>query len=161
MITQEDIDAVAELAEPLPQAGLHDMPDDWDKHRHSSPLEMVSDFASRMEQPLGEKWKFSKKLEDFRWDMIQEEYGEAFDESCNGNNPEAMLKELADLVYVIYGYAATYGWNLDKTVRRVHRSNMSKLGLDGKPLKGPDGKVQKGPNYKKPTLTDLVETNDE
>ena len=33
--------------------------------------------------------------------------------------------------------------------------------VDGKPLKGPDGKVQKGPNYKKPTLTDLVETNDE
>ena len=41
MITQEDIDAVAELAEPLPQAGLHDMPEDWDKHRHLSPLEII------------------------------------------------------------------------------------------------------------------------
>ena len=100
-------------------------------------------------------------MEEFRWKIISEEYDEAFDESYRGNSPEAMLKELADLVYVCYGYAATYGWNLDIALRRVHQSNMSKLGLDGQPLKGPDGKVQKGPNYKKPTLTDLVETNDE
>ena len=38
----------------------------------------------------------------------------------------------------------------------MHKSNMSKLGVDGKPLKRPDGKVLKGPNYKKPDLTDLV-----
>jgi len=68
-----------------------------------------------------------------------------------------MLKEIADLVYVLYGYAATYGWDLDKAVRRVHLSNMSKLGLDGKPIKNAQGKVIKGPNYKKPKLTDLVE----
>ena len=124
----------------------------------STPLQMVTDFAKSMDQPLNEKWMFSHKLERLRWKMISEEYGEAFDESEASNNPENMLKELADLVYVTYGYAATYGWDLDKAVRRVHKSNMSKLGLDGKPLKDPSGKVMKGPNYRKPNLKDLVET---
>ena len=124
----------------------------------STPLQMVTDFAKSMDQPLNEKWMFSHKLERLRWKMISEEYGEAFDESEASNNPENMLKELADLVYVTYGYAATYGWDLDKAIRRVHKSNMSKLGLDGKPLKDPSGKVMKGPNYRKPNLKDLVET---
>ena len=39
---------------------------------------------------------------------------------------------------------------------RVHESNMSKLGVDGKPILREDGKVLKGPNYKKPDLTDLI-----
>ena len=39
---------------------------------------------------------------------------------------------------------------------RVHESNMSKLGADGKPILREDGKVLKGPNYKKPDLTDLI-----
>ena len=124
----------------------------------STPLQMVTDFAKSMDQPLNEKWMFSHKLERLRWKMISEEYGEAFDESEASNNPENMLKELADLVYVTYGYAATYGWDLDRAVRRVHKSNMSKLGLEGKPLKDPSGKVMKGPNYRKPNLKDLVET---
>jgi len=41
-------------------------------------------------------------------------------------------------------------------LNRVHVSNMSKLGPDGKPIRREDGKVLKGPNYQPPTLTDLV-----
>lgn len=66
------------------------------------------------------------------------------------------LKELADLVYVCYQYAANLGWDLDEALNRVHQSNLSKLGEDGKPIYRNDGKVLKGPNYKEPTLTDLV-----
>ena len=69
---------------------------------------------------------------------------------------EDCLKELADLVYVCYQYAANLGWDLDAAMDRVHQSNMSKLGEDGKPIRRDDGKVLKGPNYKPPTLTDLV-----
>ena len=65
------------------------------------------------------------------------------------------LKELADLTYVIYQYAANYDWDLDEAMDRVHESNMSKL-VDGKPIKREDGKVLKGPNYQSPNLTDLV-----
>jgi len=68
---------------------------------------------------------------------------------------EETLKELADLVYVCYQYAENMGWFLDEALDRVHKSNMSKLGEDGKPIYREDGKVLKGPNYKLPTLTDL------
>jgi predicted HAD superfamily Cof-like phosphohydrolase len=123
---------------------------------HKTPLEMVREFAEFMEHTLDEKWGYSQKLEDMRFRLIAEEFWEVSDESDVGNQKEVMLKELADLVYVVYGYAATFGWNLDEAVRRVHVSNMSKLGIDNKPLKRPDGKVLKGPNYKKPDLSDLV-----
>ena len=66
------------------------------------------------------------------------------------------LKELADLVYVCYQYAESMGWDLDTAMDRVHQSNMSKLGEDGKPIYRADGKVLKGPNYQPPTLTDLI-----
>ena len=66
------------------------------------------------------------------------------------------LKELADLVYVAYQYSTNMGWDLDEALNRVHQSNMSKLGEDGRPIYRDDGKVLKGPNYQPPTLTDLV-----
>ena len=68
---------------------------------------------------------------------------------------ENQLKELADLVYVAFQYAASRGWPLDEALDRVYGSNMSKL-VDGKPLRREDGKVLKGPNYKPPYLEDLV-----
>ena len=75
------------------------------------------------------------------------------------NNPEFpqnCLKELADLVYVCYQYAANMGWDLDEAMFRVHQSNMSKLDEEGKPIYREDGKVLKGPNYQPPNLADLV-----
>ena len=71
------------------------------------------------------------------------------------NHQEHALKELADLVYVCYQYAHNMGWILDEALNRVHESNMSKLGKDGKPIYREDGKVLKGPNYKPPDLSDL------
>jgi hypothetical protein len=47
-------------------------------------------------------------------------------------------------------------WDLEQALRRVHQSNMSKLGEDGKPIYREDGKVLKGPNYQPPDLSDLV-----
>lgn len=160
MITQEDINAFKEMNEPPSQVGLHDMPPDWD-HPHPTLYQMVTDFAKRMDQPLNQPWGKDTELEDFRWNLIAEEYGEAFDEYCNRNNPANMFKELLDMLIVVTGKCVTYGWNVDKGLRRVHASNMSKLGLDGKPLKNAEGKVLKGPNYKPANLQDLVETNNE
>lgn len=71
-------------------------------------------------------------------------------------NATDCLKELADLVYVCYQYAANLGWDLDEALDRVHKSNLSKLGEDGKPIYREDGKVLKGPNYQPPNLNDLV-----
>ena len=66
------------------------------------------------------------------------------------------LKELADLVYVCYQFAANMNWDLDEAMHRVHESNMSKLDEYGKPIFREDGKVLKGPNYQPPDLSDLV-----
>ena len=160
MITQQDIDDCAEdrfkeIIETFKQ--VKDLPDDpVDAYLDDTPLQMVREFATSMDHPLDENWYFNIKLEDMRFSLIREEFGEVSDESDAGNHPAGMLKELADLIYVTYGYAATYGWDLDEAVRRVHVSNLSKLGVDGKPLKRPDGKVLKGANYQKPDLSDLV-----
>ena len=70
--------------------------------------------------------------------------------------PEEALKELADLVYVCYQYAENMGWFLDEALDRVHKSNMSKLDEEGKPIYREDGKVLKGPHYQPPDLTDLI-----
>ena len=71
-------------------------------------------------------------------------------------NKEDCLKELADLVYVCYQYAANMDWDLDEAMDRVHKSNMSKLDDNGNPIFREDGKVLKSDNYQPPTLTDLV-----
>jgi predicted HAD superfamily Cof-like phosphohydrolase len=87
--------------------------------------------------------------------LIDEEYHE-FCKAFLNEGFEEQLKELADLVYVCYQYAAAKEWDLDEAMKRVHRSNLSKLGEDGKPIRREDGKVLKGPSYAPPTLTDLV-----
>ena len=71
-------------------------------------------------------------------------------------NASECLKELADLVYVCYQYAANLGWDLDEALDRVHKSNMSKLDDNGNPIYREDGKVLKSKNYQPPNLTDLV-----
>ena len=65
------------------------------------------------------------------------------------------LKELVDLVYVAFQYAENMEWDLIEAYRRVHQSNMSKLGEDMQPIRREDGKILKGPNYAPPDLDDL------
>ena len=88
-------------------------------------------------------------------DLVSEEYHE-FINAVESEGYEEELKELADLVYVAYQYAAAAGWDLDEALTRVHKSNLSKLDDDLRPIKRADGKVIKGPNYNPPSLIDLV-----
>jgi len=87
--------------------------------------------------------------------LIDEEWSE-FHEAFHLKDKHEQLKELCDLVYVCYQFAANEGWDLDEAMDRVHKSNMSKLDENGQPIYRPDGKVLKGPNYKPPNLTDLL-----
>ena len=91
-------------------------------------------------------------VEEFK-EFIEAE-GMLFRESLSLH--EDAIIELSDLVYVCYQYAANMGCYLDEAHRRVHDSNMSKLGDGGKPIYREDGKVLKSKNYKPPTLSDLV-----
>ena len=63
---------------------------------------------------------------------------------------------LTDILYVTYGAGHAFGINLDKCFEEVQKSNMSKLGPDGKPIYNDKGKVLKGPNYFKPDLGKFV-----
>ena len=87
--------------------------------------------------------------------LIDEEWSE-FHEAYHLKDDCEQLKELADLVYVCYQFAASQEWDLDEAMRRVHESNMSKLDEYGKPIYRADGKVLKGPKYKEPYLQDLI-----
>lgn len=66
-------------------------------------------------------------------------------------------KVLSNLMYCIFGYADAMGWDVNQSFARVHHSNMTKLGPDGKPIRREDGKVLKGPEYKEAYLEDLTD----
>ena len=67
-----------------------------------------------------------------------------------------MIDGITDLLYVVVGTAVAFGIPIDTAFERVHASNLSKLGEDGKPIYRKDGKILKGPNFFPPQLTDLV-----
>ena len=68
---------------------------------------------------------------------------------------ENILKEMADLQYVLSGLAVAFGLPIESAFNRVHKSNMSKLGPNGLPLYRSDGKIQKGENYQPPDMKGL------
>ena len=95
--------------------------------------------------------------------LIEEEFKEFFDAAdvmendChNEGKRENLLKELSDLVFVCYQFAAAFGLDLDEALRRVYESNMSKLDEHGQVIYREDGKVMKGPNYRPPHLQALI-----
>ena len=90
-----------------------------------------------------------------RYDLIKEELDELFEALGNKDMVE-IADALTDILYVTYGAGHAFGIDLDKCFEEVQRSNMSKLGVDGKPIYREDGKVLKGPNYFKPDLEKYV-----
>lgn len=90
-------------------------------------------------------------LADLAYDVATGEVEDEPSESLNLN--KRLLKELCDVLYVVYGTAYRLGYDLDGAFAEVHRSNMSKLGDDGKPVYREDGKVLKGPNYRPADVT--------
>ena len=120
----------------------------------------LSQQAKEFRSKYGIQNRISRESRSYQKNLIVEEFEEFLDADADmfraGSPPkEATLKELADLVYVCYQYAENQGWFLDEALDRVHKSNMSKLDEDGKPIYREDGKVLKGPNYKPPDLSDL------
>jgi predicted HAD superfamily Cof-like phosphohydrolase len=158
----------------------------------------LQDLSTQCLIEFFDKMKPSKSLNTWL-KLVEEEFQEVCQASAQHfadpsvENAEALLKEIADLNYVVNGFnilavqknsnlalstafiehignAVQGGMyqlkrlsgvkdhpdTLAEAIRRVHASNLSKLGDDGKPIKRADGKILKGPNYKPPVLTDLV-----
>lgn len=83
--------------------------------------------------------------------LLDEETAE-FADAAARRDLVAMADALADVVYVAFGSAITLGVDLDAVLREVHRSNMSKLDEDGRPVLRDDGKVLKSPRYTRPDI---------
>lgn len=115
--------------------------------KRKTAFEMVKEFHETYGQPVGDEPKMlTTNRVDLRLDLIDEEVLEVKDAIDNFDLVN-LAKELADLIYVVNGFAVELGIDLDAVVTEVHRSNMSKLGADGKPIYREDGKVLKGPDY--------------
>lgn len=129
-----------------------------------TPMEMLREWDRLTESPQDRYWP-EQTLVRLRMRLIKEEYEEARQEflgflgesSADGDRP-ALAKELADILYVVYGTGSAFGIDLDEALRRVHESNLSKL-IAGKVVKDDGGKVLKGPNYKPPNMDDFGPVN--
>ena len=97
----------------------------------------------------------SEKINNLRYNLIKEELDELKKAMDNKDFLE-VADALTDILYVTYGAGIAFGINLDKCFDQVQKSNMSKLGDDGKPIYNKAGKVMKGPNYFKPDLSKFV-----
>ena len=114
-------------------------------------------FMQSFGQEVKTKAKFpKKKIVELRYELIQEELHE-LQNAIKTKNLKEVADALTDILYVTYGAGHAYGIDLDKCFIEVQRSNMSKLGEDGKPIYNEKGKVMKGPKYFKPNLKQFIE----
>jgi predicted HAD superfamily Cof-like phosphohydrolase len=131
------------------------VPDSWD-----GPIDIaaaVAEFHMAFNLPMRQlpSTEIDDALARLRVALLEEEVGEFVAASEKGDLV-GIADALADIIYVIYGTALTYGIDLDTVLREVHRSNMSKLGGDGKPLIREDGKVLKSEKYFPPDIASVL-----
>jgi len=119
-------------------------------------FEKVGKFMETFGQEVKSKSSFSsEKINSLRVSLIEEEL-EELKHAIKEKNLLEVADALTDLLYVTYGAGHAFGINLDKCFDEVQKSNMSKLGLDGKPIYSDKGKVLKGPKYFKPNLSNFL-----
>ena len=116
----------------------------------------VKKFMEVFGQEVKTKAEFpSEKIIKLRYSLIKEELDE-FEEALKDKNLKEVADALTDILYVTYGAGHAFGIDLDKCFDEVQRSNMSKLGEDGKPIYNEHGKVMKGPKYFPPNLGKFI-----
>ena len=119
-------------------------------------FQKVKTFMQTFDQEVKSKPSFStEKINELRYNLIKEEL-EEFKHALENKDLLEVADALTDILYVTYGAGHAFGIDLDKCFDEVQRSNMSKLGEDGKPIRNEAGKVMKGPNYYKPDLSKFV-----
>ncbi len=119
-------------------------------------FEKVGLFMSTFGQEVKKKSSLSsEKINTLRLSLIQEEL-EELTKAIKENDILEVADALTDILYVTYGAGHSFGIDLDKCFDEVQKSNMSKLGKDGKPIYNEQGKVMKGPDYFKPNLSKFI-----
>ena len=116
----------------------------------------VGIFMKTFGQEVKDNPSFSTdKINKLRIDLIKEEF-EELTEAMKNKDLLEVADALTDILYVTYGAGHAFGINLDKCFDEVQQSNMSKLGVDGKPIYNESGKVMKGPDYFAPDLKKII-----
>ena len=121
-----------------------------------SNFDKVGTFMKTFGQEVKTKPSLSSdKINKLRIDLIKEEL-EELTEAMQKKDLLEVADALTDILYVTYGAGHAFGINLDECFNEVQKSNMSKLGNDGKPIYDQSGKVMKGPDYFKPNLKKIL-----
>ena len=122
-----------------------------------SNLDLVRAFHTAFDIPILPAPTFpSHERIEMRLRILDEERGE-LSEAIADRDLVEVADALTDMAYLVYGTALEFGIDLNPSFREVHRSNMSKLGEDGKPILRADGKILKGPNFTLPDLEAIIE----
>ena len=117
----------------------------------------VKIFMQTFGQEVKIKTEFPKeKIVKLRYSLIKEELNE-LQNAIKTKNLKEIADSLTDILYVTYGAGHAYGIDLDKCFNEVQKSNMSKLGNNGKAIYNEKGKVMKGPKYFEPNLKQFIE----
>ena len=92
-----------------------------------------------------------------RFDLMAEE-NEEYLEAAHEDDLVEVADALGDMLYILCGTILEHGMQhkIEEVFDEIQRSNMSKLGADGKPIYREDGKVMKGPNYFKPNIEEIL-----
>ena len=119
-------------------------------------FQKVGVFMKTFGQEVKTKSELSnEKINNLRINLIIEEL-EELKIAIKQKDILEVADALTDILYVTYGAGHAFGINLDKCFEEVQNSNMSKLGIDGKPIFNESGKVMKGPKYFKPDLSKFL-----
>ncbi len=99
----------------------------------------------------------NEKEIQLRYDLMAEENNEYL-EAAKNNDLVEVADALGDMLYILCGTMLSHGMQdkIETIFNEIQRSNMSKLGADGKPIYREDGKVMKGPNYFKPNIKEIL-----
>jgi predicted HAD superfamily Cof-like phosphohydrolase len=125
--------------------------------RRTDYLADVSSFHRAFDLPAPEvpTGHVAPDVRQSREELMREELQE-LTEAMRAEEVVEIADGLADLLYVVFGTAVVYGIPMDDIFSEVHRSNMTKLGTDGRPVIGEHGKRLKGPDYQPPKLRPLL-----
>jgi predicted HAD superfamily Cof-like phosphohydrolase len=93
-----------------------------------------------------------------RFNLMDEENREYLEAASRGDLVE-VADALGDMLYILCGTILEHGmqYKIEEVFEEIQRSNMSKLGADGKPVYREDGKVLKGPNYFRPDIRAILD----
>ncbi|KGO82496.1 MazG nucleotide pyrophosphohydrolase domain-containing protein [Flavobacterium beibuense] len=122
-------------------------------------LDAVKEFHSAFGLGISEQPKadLGDAVNMLRFNLMKEE-NEEYLEAVQNNDLTEIADALGDMLYILCGTIIEHGLQhkIEEVFDEIQRSNMSKLGEDGKPIYREDGKVMKGPNYFKPNFEEIL-----